>query len=348
MATLETAARLGELPAVDAAMRAGELSPVQANEIASAAGSDADAGAELVDVARNDGVAGLKDTCRRVKAAAAPDELARHRAIHASRSLRHWNDPDGAGRLDGRFTPEVLAELLVALEPFEAEAFREARAEGRREGFDTYRADDGPGRGGAGPRNTVHVVIDHAALLRGKAEAGERCEVAGGGPVPVRVVRSMLDDAFVTAVVSDGVDVSTVAHLGRRPTAHQRSALEVRDPECVVPACHVRVGLEIDHVEPWSATRVTRLDALARLCRFHHAQKTHEGYRLEGGPGHWRWLKPDGTDVDPRPPPPTRPADDDTGTIAERQARICDAAIARVEQYLATKRVGVAGGRQGR
>jgi len=231
----------------------------------------------------------------------------------------------------------VLAELLVALEPFEAEAFREARAEGRRETFDAYRADallalaragrDGNGRS-SGPRNTVHVVIDHAALLRGKAEAGERCEVAGGGPVPVHIVRSMMDDAFVTAVVSDGVDVSTVAHLGRRPTAHQRSALEVRDPECVVPSCHVRVGLEIDHVEPWSATRVTKLDALARLCRFHHALKTHEGYRLEGGPGHWRWLKPDGTDVNPRPPPPTRSADDDTGTIAERQARICDAAIA--------------------
>src|SRR5436190_1715826 len=33
MAALETAARLGELPAVDAAMRAGELSAVQANEI---------------------------------------------------------------------------------------------------------------------------------------------------------------------------------------------------------------------------------------------------------------------------------------------------------------------------
>src|SRR5437016_8335247 len=181
ISTLETAARLPELPAVDAAMRAGELSAVQANEIASAAGSDPGAGAELVDVARNDGVAGLKDKCRRVKAAVAPDELARHRAIHASRSLRHWNDPDGAGRLDGRFTPEVLAELLVALEPFEAEAFRVARDEGRREGFDAYRADallalaragrDGIGRASA-LRNTVHVVIDHAALLRGKAEAG--------------------------------------------------------------------------------------------------------------------------------------------------------------------------------
>src|SRR5437763_4554555 len=239
MSTLETARRLDELPAVDAAMRAGELSSVQANEIASAAGADPGAGAELVDVARNDGVAGLRDKCRRVKAAAAPDEMARHRAIHASRSLRHWNDPDGAGRLEGRFTPEVLAELLVALEPFEAEAFREARAEGRREGFDAYRADallalararrDGTGRS-SGPRNTVHVVIDRAALLRGKAEAGERCEVAGGGPVPVRVVRSMLDDAFVTAVVTDGVDVATVAHLGGRPTAHQRSALEGATP----------------------------------------------------------------------------------------------------------------------
>ncbi len=342
MATIETAARLSELPAVDAAVRAGELSAVQANEIASTAAADPGAGAELVAVARDNGVAGLRDRCRRVKAAAAPDEMARHRAIHASRSLRHWSDPDGAGRLEGRFTPEVLAELLVALEPFEAEAFRVARDEGRREGFDAYRADallalaragrDGTAQGPSRPHNTVHVVIDRAALMRGKSEAGERCEVAGLGPVPVPVVRSMLDDAFVTAVVTNGVDVSTVAHLGRRPTAHQRSALEVRDPECVVGGCHVRVGLEIDHVEPWSATRITKLDALARLCRFHHAQKTHEGYRLEGGPGHRRWLKPDGTEVEARPLPPRKPPDDDTGTIAERRARICEAAIASIER----------------
>jgi hypothetical protein len=336
-ATLETAARLPELPALEAALRAGELSGVQAGVIASAAAADAGAEGELLDVARTDDVAGLRDKCRRVEAAAAPDELARHRALHASRVLRHWNDPDGAGRLEGRFTPEVLAELLVALEPFEAEVFRAARAEGRRETFDAYRADallalaragrDG-GHGSSGPRNTVHVVIDRNALVRGQAEVGERCEVAGVGRVPVRVVRSMMDDAFLTAVVSDGVDVYNVAHLGRHPTAHQRSALHVRDPECVVTHCHVRVGLEIDHVEPWSATRITKLEALARLCRFHHAQKTHEGYRLEGGPGHWRWLKPDGIEAVPRPPPQP---DDDTGTIAERQARICDNAIARIE-----------------
>jgi hypothetical protein len=263
--------------------------------------------------------------------------MARHRAIHNSRSLRHWTDPDGTGRLDGRFTPDVLAELLGALEPFEAEVFRSARAEGRREGFDAYRADallamaraarDGGGKAaGKSPRHTVNVVIDHPALVRGHALAGERCEIQGVGPVPVGVVRSMMNDAFLTAVLTDGVDVLKVAHLGRHPTAHQRTALAVRDPECVVPGCHVRVGLEIDHVEPWSTTRITKLDALARLCRFHHAQKTHEGYRLEGGPGHWRWLKPDRgggrSDED---------GGDDTGTFEERWARTCERAIARIE-----------------
>src|SRR5438132_7134305 len=63
LATLETAARLPELPGVDRALRAGELSAVQANEIASAAGADASAEAELLAVARNDGFA-LRDKCR--------------------------------------------------------------------------------------------------------------------------------------------------------------------------------------------------------------------------------------------------------------------------------------------
>jgi hypothetical protein len=129
-------------------------------------------------------------------------------------------------------------------------------------------------------------------------------------------------DAFLTAVVMNGVEVAKVAHLGRYPTAHQRSALVVRDPECVVPGCHVREGLEIDHVDPWSTSRVTKLEALARLCRFHHALKTYEGYRLEGGPGHWRWLAPDR---------PRRGRDD-----ADSAAAICERAIERIESLVPT------------
>ena len=146
---------------------------------------------------------------------------------------------------------------------------------------------------GAGRRNTMVIVrVDHAALIRGWRRADECCDIDGVGPVPVATVRAMMTDAYVAAVVSDGVNVRSVVHLGRSVTALQRTALLARDVECVVPGCHVRWGLEIDHVEPWAATRVTRLDTLARLCHHHHGQKTYEGWTLTGRPGAWRWSPP--------------------------------------------------------
>jgi 5-methylcytosine-specific restriction endonuclease McrA len=85
--------------------------------------------------------------------------------------------------------------------------------------------------------------------------------------------------------------VTRVAHAGRTIPAHLRSALEARDPTCVVPGCEVRSGLEIDHIVPVSRGGWTRMDNLARLCRYHHGEKTHRGWRLEGGPGNWVWTR---------------------------------------------------------
>ncbi len=68
------------------------------------------------------------------------------------------------------------------------------------------------------------MLIDYEALRRGYAEADETCEIAGVGPVPVATVRGMLADSFGAAIVTDGVDVYTVAHLGtirHRPSAHR-------------------------------------------------------------------------------------------------------------------------------
>ena len=137
------------------------------------------------------------------------------------------------------------------------------------------------------------VRIDHAALVRGWRRAEECCEIDGIGLVPVATVRAMMSDAFLAAVVTDGVDIRSVAHLGRAVTARQRTALLARDPVCVIPGCDVRRGLEIDHVEDWAATRVTRVDSLARICAHHHRQKTYEGWRLAGPPGQWTWTGPD-------------------------------------------------------
>ena len=74
----------------------------------------------------------------------------------------------------------------------------------------------------------------------------------------------------------------SVAHAGRTINAHLRTALEWRDPACVVPGCTVDHHLEIDHIRPLAEHGRTTLDNLASLCRHHHARTTHDGYRLTG------------------------------------------------------------------
>ncbi len=311
--TLETARRLEKLPATAEAQRAGRLSEAQAREVAAGASADPRAETDLLGAAAREPVAALRQRCQRVKASAA-DEAARHRAVHDSRRLRHWNDPDGAFRIDLRTTAEAGATILANLKPFCDHAFAQARAAGRRDSIEAYAADAllamaeaavapgaGSGAGASGPRAMVHVRVDHQALLRGHTEAGEVCEVPGVGPIPVATAQAWAGDAVLKALVTNGVDVVAVAHAGRSVTAAQRAALDERDPTCVVPGCTTNVGLEIDHVDGWAVTRTTTLERLARLCRWHHHLKTHCGYRLDGCAGNWHLVAPD------------RPPDDDCG-----------------------------------
>jgi len=321
--TLETARRLEDLPTTAEAQRQGRLSEAQAREVASAAAVDPRAEADLLAAAQREPVAALKQRCQRVRASAA-DEAARQRAVHARRRLRHWNDPDGAFRIDLVTTAEAGATILANLKPFCDQAFAEARAAGRRESSEAYAADglvgmaeaavppgaDADADGGSpasGPRAMVHVRVDHGALLRGHTEAGEVCEVPGVGPIPVVTARAWAGDAVLKALVTKGVDVVAVAHAGRTVNAAQRAALEERDRTCVVPGCAISRGLEIDHVDGWALTHTTTLERLARLCRWHHHLKTYCDYRLEGQAGHWRLVAPD------------HPPDDDAGPPMELQ-----------------------------
>jgi hypothetical protein len=94
-------------------------------------------------------------------------------------------------------------------------------------------------------------------------------------------------------LVTDGVDVTAVAHAGRTIPVSVRRALIERDPMCVVPGCGVREGLEIDHVEPFAQGGLASLANLVRLCHWHHYLKTHQRHRLERTDGGWSWVPPD-------------------------------------------------------
>ncbi|HVE62538.1 MAG TPA: hypothetical protein VNB94_01875, partial [Mycobacteriales bacterium] len=94
------------------------------------------------------------------------------------------------------------------------------------------RCDDGARPTGAKPGRRVRgkwwnakviIRVDAAALTRGRPIAGEVCEVAGAGPIPVDDVREAIaGGGFVALVLTHATKVTGVAHLGRHPTALQR------------------------------------------------------------------------------------------------------------------------------
>jgi uncharacterized protein DUF222 len=300
--TLEMAALLDDLPVTAQAFRAGRLSVAQAREIADAAAACPSAEDELVTAAQKLSLVELREECRRVKAAATADEEERYRRIHRGRYLRSWTERDGAVRLAARLTADEAGRLLARVDARRDEIVAEARRGAWYESLEAHRVDalvdlvccgTGDGGGMSDPQAMVHVWVDYDALVRGYTAEGETCEIPGIGPIPVDAARRLADDAILKVIVTKGTEIIAVAHAGRTIPAHVRTALECRDPKCIVPHCDVRRGLEIDHHGPWAATRDTSMENMARLCPWHHYQKSHLGYTYRGGPGTWAWIPPE-------------------------------------------------------
>ena len=326
-ATAKTAERLAALPETDAAARTGAFSSTELESITDAAAADPNSERELLETAARNGVRRLREHAARVKAAACTDEVAREAKIRQERSLRHWTDPDGVGRLDVRGPVVDIDRVMTALAPFEQQIFDRARNRDLREPGCAYAFDalveladssrhkgtggdaagTGPGAGtGAknpAPQYVGVVRIDHAAYKRGYTTSGEVCEVVGVGPIPVFEASRLLDDAFIKAVVVDGTDVTVVSHIGRLIPAHLRTAVAEKYQECCIRGCHDKRHLEIDHNTPIEHGGRTELHNLSRLCTFHHRHKHQHNYRLAGDGTEKHFVTVDGLLPENRPPP---------------------------------------------
>ena len=309
--------QLRHLPQTVEAMNAGKLSTAQAVEVARGATAEPHAEERLLNLAKSSTVRTLRDEASRV-IAAATDEVERHKRIHKNRCLKTWTDQDGAFNLKARMTVANGALVMAALTPFQDEIFKAARKSGEYATPEAYAADallalcaaktvGAPGSSAKKSTRShavMHIRVDMDALKRGHTEHGEICEIAGVGPIPVATATEYLGEAFLKLLVVDGVDIKTVAHMGRAIPAPLRTAVEERDRVCQVPTCDMTIGLEIDHIKPFAEGGPASVENLVRLCKRHHLQKTHDGYRLEkmeesslnGSKGTpWRW----------RPPPDT-------------------------------------------
>jgi Domain of unknown function (DUF222) len=306
---LEVARQLQDLPATELAARRGELSSQQLAVIADAASADPTAEARLLEQSRTTSLSELRDECARTKANVCDLET-RRRRIHERRHLRTWNDTDGAANIHLRDNPEVVAGIMATVEPIRNELFEVARKEGRREPMEAYAADalaelarrgeSGSTSATASRRAKILARVDLPALVRGYPVGDETCEFAGSGPVAVSALRDLIDtaDPFLAAIVTRGKEVVGVAHLGRRPNAHQQSALEWLYPTCATEGCNSLAFLENDHREDWAKTHTTVFEVLDRLCTHHHDLKTTERWALVEGRGKRAFVPPD----DPRHP----------------------------------------------
>jgi hypothetical protein len=232
-----------------------------------------------------------QDSARIVNAASGESEHTRTERIRSNRRLSIGTVGDGSSWLHAVGPTVELARLEAELEPILKGIFDQARVEGRRESREAYafdalmalarRTGDGDG-GDRYDRDKVIARVDVRALDRGHVEPGEVCEIAGHGPIPVAEAWKMIDGgAFVAAVATKGSHVDTLVHMGRRPTALQRTVLEWETAgTCVVEGCTNKARIEIDHVDDWADTHITDIRDLAGMCKTCHHRKTHQGFRL--------------------------------------------------------------------
>jgi hypothetical protein len=307
---LQTADALVGCDATSEAFKAGQLSGRQAKVIAEAASVVPGVEAELLAAASRLSVRELQDKARRLAAAGSGESDAQRAARwHSKRLVRTWVDGEGLGCGQWRLPPAAHARVMAVIGDSRDRIFVDARRQGLRESVEAYDADalvavcehatNTPAGDAAGVRGTsdvsssggrgrtardvkVIVRVDHSALVRGEVVSGEVCEIAGIGPVDVTTVRDWVQgDAFKAAIVTDGVEIRSVVHLGRKPIELQRTALEWHTAGgCAIEGCVDTARIEIDHVAEWSTTNHTTLDKLAQVCGHHHDLKTYQGYRF--------------------------------------------------------------------
>jgi hypothetical protein len=142
-------------------------------------------------------------------------------------------------------------------------------------------------------------------LIRGAVKGEEMCEIRGMGPIPVRIARELLGDAILKLVITKGVDVVNVTHLGRSATMAQQVALWWQSHMCTRDTCTRTQRLENDHGPEWRKTKHTRLGELDPVCSPDHDLKTNHGWDFVEGKGRWAMVPPD----DPRHPNYRAPPD---------------------------------------
>ena len=122
-------------------------------------------------------------------------------------------------------------------------------------------------------------------------------------PVPVELARELGKDAFLDAVLHDGVNIHTVKRFGRYQPVELRTALDLGPvPEFTgrqCADCGRRWGLQYDHVDPVANNGPTTYANIQARCWSCHHDKTERDRQAGLLSGHPPYAA---TARGPRPP----------------------------------------------
>jgi hypothetical protein len=284
------ARRVGELPSLWAALRAGEISLDQAAVVAKFAPPELDASA--TQLARVATVSQLKTLLRPF----GPDQ----KKGPGRRSHVSVNDlDDGCARIVGDLDADQAALVRKALDAMREDLFRQRRADAKAAAEET---------GGLPDEVEAPTGAEALAALAETALAAQEAEHPGSErylisyhlqaradgkllllddrsvPVPEYERRRVLcDHRFETILHDHNATPLSVGratrHIGRKL---RRAILHRHRHSCAVPGCDTRHGLEIHHIVHWEDGGATDTANLVALCRHHHRAHHQDLLHIEG------------------------------------------------------------------
>jgi hypothetical protein len=251
---IRVANALGQLPLIDGAFAAGEISYSKARALTRVATAKNEE--TLLASARAMTAAELEKLCQMLGCVSNADPVAEPQRLFSERC-----SGDGMIRFTVTLPADEAAVVTAALDALAVTPNRRAEA--------LVELAEQSCRGTAADKSPTEVVLHiEAADLSGRISAGT--------PISAETSARLLCDAGVVPVLSD--QSGKTLDVGRKtrviPTAIRR-ALAIRDGGCRFPGCSHAI-VDGHHIEHWSTGGETKLENLASLCRSHH-RLVHEG-----------------------------------------------------------------------
>ena len=252
---VRVARALRNWPALDAAMRNGDVSYAKARV--------------LVPHLTNDNVKALVELATVTPAGRLGAAIAAwahrhedHDVIearqHDARSVTWRTEPDGTVTFTARLPPAQAGALCAVIDQQVTVTCAPAGASLAQQRADALVAVATGGGGRVDAEVVIHVDQTGNTLT-------------DGTPLNDHAVAGLLPDAFVSLLLHDAVRQPIDASPRRRtPTRRQRRVLDERATECQHPGCHARTFLQYDHIQPYTDRGPTTIDNLQRLCGPHN------------------------------------------------------------------------------